>query len=320
MNEAAMNQAAETPVEAVLRDELAHGDVVLGTIAPILGHLLASNDHSLFSDEIVARLRGMVSHLAHQLLVAQAGGLGLSDPREFAMDNLDLLADDLTENSLVLGHCHALAIEAQLAERLQRRNGIDQVLSPMIQSLIASTDAQTAATAMAALAAQARFVQTQRRMDLPLNELPGDLFHEVIIAWRQFAQDYDEQAIVRAENALRQSYDEGKSRLGLMSRLVGGMGPGVRNALSLGHAGVALFLTALASASRQPRDLATLSSNDRQLARLALSLRAAGLKPAEVEEQFLYFHPDISLPEGFETLRMDRASALLADAVGSVAA
>jgi hypothetical protein len=55
-----------------------------------------------------------------------------------------------------------------------------------------------------------------------------------------------------------------------------------------------------------------LSFADRQFARLALALRAAGLKQQAVEEQFLYLHPEISLPDGFDRLRADRAAALLA--------
>jgi hypothetical protein len=52
--------------------------------------------------------------------------------------------------------------------------------------------------------------------------------------------------------------------------------------------------------------------SDRQFARLALTLRAAGLKQAEVEEQLLYLRPDVALPEGFDRLRADLATALLA--------
>ena len=41
-----------------LRDALARGNAALARIGPILTHLLATPDHSLFSDEIVARIRG----------------------------------------------------------------------------------------------------------------------------------------------------------------------------------------------------------------------------------------------------------------------
>jgi hypothetical protein len=54
-----------------------------------------------------------------------------------------------------------------------------------------------------------------------------------------------------------------------------------------------------------------LSFSDRQFARLALAMRAAGLKQPVVEEQFLYLHPEIELPAGFDRLTADRAAMLL---------
>lgn len=84
MTESGMNQAPQSPIESVLADELARGDVVLGTAGPMLGMLLANYGHGLFSDEVVARVRGMVSHAARQLLYAQANAAGLEDPAEFA--------------------------------------------------------------------------------------------------------------------------------------------------------------------------------------------------------------------------------------------
>lgn len=306
-----MTQPNEFPVEDVLRHELAHSDLVLDTIGPILGHLLASHDHSLFSDEIVSRVRGMVTGAARQVLVAQAEAEDKPDPRAAADAGVDGLAERLVADPEFLRHCHALALEWQLTARLEGRNSIDPVLSPLLQALIASDDAVTASTAMALLAAQARFIQQQRRMELPLGELPADLFHHVLTTWREFAEDEDEQLVTQVESGLREAFDESASRLGLLSRLVTAMGAGARAALAIGHAGVPLFLSALAIASNQHRDLTVISTNDRQLARLALALRAAGLKPKEVEEQFLYIHPEVSLPDGFETLRADRAAALL---------
>ena len=72
----------------------------------------------------------------------------------------------------------------------------------------------------------------------------------------------------------------------------------------------------MANQSNQDRDLAVVSTNDRQLARLALALRSAGLRPKEVEEQFLTIHPETTLPEGFELLRADRAGEMLAASGG----
>jgi hypothetical protein len=90
------------------------------------------------------------------------------------------------------------------------------------------------------------------------------------------------------------------------------MGSGARAALSVTHAGVAIFATALGMASGQGRDLAVLAACEGQSGRLALALRAAGLRPEAVEEQFVALHPDGALPKGFESLDADRAAALLA--------
>ncbi|MFN4114484.1 MAG: hypothetical protein ACK4GD_11130 [Sphingomonadaceae bacterium] len=309
MSDAPPTPAEEMPVEAVLREELARGDIVLGTIGPILGHLLAQADHSLFNDEVVARIRGMTRHVARQLLAAGQDAAGESEQVDPAAEAR--LAGVLAGNVHFLIHCHALALEAQLARQIEQRSGIDPVLSPLMQALIASDDAATASTAMAALAAQARFMQYQRRMELPLAELPGDLFHQAMTAWRADPVAGGAEQTAAAEQKLRAAYDEGGSRLGLLSRLVSGLGNGVTAALSVSHAGSALFLSGLAVAARQERDLTAIATNDSQLARLALALRAAGLKPKEVEEQFLYLHPDVALPEGFEFMRADRAAGLL---------
>jgi hypothetical protein len=78
---------------------------------------------------------------------------------------------------------------------------------------------------------------------------------------------------------------------------------------------VAIFATALTVASGQERTLTVLSFADRQYARLALALRAAGLEQSAVEEQFVCLHPDIALPEGFEMLSSDHAALLLSASV-----
>jgi hypothetical protein len=64
--------APSAPIEAVLREELAHGDAMIGTIAPILRHLLANDEHSVFGDEIIASMRGMLSDVARQLRLSFA--------------------------------------------------------------------------------------------------------------------------------------------------------------------------------------------------------------------------------------------------------
>ncbi len=301
-------------IERVLRDDLALGDAQLGSIAPILRHLLNTDEHSVFSDEIVARVRGMAGDVARQLLDATAeipgGGMHQNHPREV----IEALSSSVFAHPGFLAHCHALALEWQLTERLQARLALDPVLTPLLQALISSPEPTTAASAMALLASQARFAQAQRRMQLPLTELPGDLLHAALKTMRGHAApgpDVQERAAA-AEAKVRGNYDESRSRLGLIARLVSAMGGGARAALSVSHAGVAVFLSALSLASGQDRDLTVLTTNEGQLTRLALALRSAGIKPAAVEEQFLALHPDAGLPAGFEQLGADRAAALLA--------
>lgn len=306
-------QSAVPPetVEHVMVERLRCGDAVLASTRPILRHLLANHDQSLFSDEVIARVRGMIRHVAHQLLFARAVADDIADPALFAAREQDGLAALLFDDVAFLAHAHALTLEAQLAEAVQRRSAIDAVLSPLLQELTAASDEPTAAAAMRVIAAQARFMQGQRRMELPLSELPGDLFHKALLLMRNHAADDD--CAARAEAGLRAQFDESQGRIGQLTRLVMGMGRKAARALALDHAGLAIFATGLAMASRQDRNLAILSFGENQLARLALSLRAAGLAQDAVEAQFLYLHPDAQLPDGFGRLTPDRASAILAE-------
>src|SRR5690606_2970551 len=122
-----------------------------------------------------------------------------------------------------------------------------------------------------ALAAQARFMQSVRRMELAVTELPGDLFHAALINLRSIGHG-------ETEAGFRAKFDESRTRIGLLAQLVTGMGAGSIAALSVHHAGVAIFLSAVAMGSGQARDLAVLATNERQASRLVLALRAAGLK------------------------------------------
>jgi hypothetical protein len=312
MVQAGIKSIAVSSVEDDLRAELARGDLAIGSIGSVLRNLLAHDDHSLFSDEMVARVRGMVGHLARQLLAVEAEEAGAQDPFAVAEQHAPTVAESLVADGALLAHVHAMALEWQLTERLQARNGLDSALSPLLQSLIASRDADSATAAMAMLAAQVRFMQHARRMELPLGELPGDLFHTALQAMRAHIGENEPDAAERALTRLRESYDEGKSRLALIARLMTGLGATAATALAVDHAGVAIFLSALALGSGQDRDLAVLSTNHRQLARLSLALRAAGLKREQAEAQFVFLHPDASLPEGFDALRANAAATLLA--------
>ena len=311
-----MDSAAQSPsasgVESLLREELAAGDAAAISVSPILRHLLDSGANSMFSDAIISGVRGMLNDLAHQLLVARARASGEVEPVDHAAEQFAALADALSANQALLGHLHALACEWQLTQQLHARLALDPILSPLLQAQMASPDPETASLAMKLLAAQARYCQQQRRMQLAMTELPGDLLHGVLVAMRTLAGVEDDTHAAAAEAAIRLEFDEARTRLGLAARLIAGMGGAALAALSISHSGTALFLTALSLASGQDRDMAVISLNETQLARLALSLRASGLKQAAVEEQFLALHPDIALPDGFDQVSPDQAAAMLA--------
>lgn len=314
MSEYTAMPTAAPGLDDVLRRELAVGDAQIASIGPILRHLLANEEHSVFGDDVIARVRAMLTNIAAQLLDALEVARGNGEERNHAPARIAALAEDIGRHAGFLSHVHALALEWQLTERLQDRLALDPVLSPLLQALIASTDAAISSASISLLAQQARFAQCQRRMQLPIPELPGDLFHAAVVALRNHAgpTDEDQAAAAAAEQAIRATYDESRSRLGLIARLVAGMGGGASAALSVTHAGVGIFVTALALASGQDRDMAVLATNEAQVARLALALRASGLRPEAIEEQFVSLHPEISLPDGFDQLGADRAAALLA--------
>ena len=289
-------------VEATLRDGLARGDAVLSAVTPTLRRLLAYRDDALLNDEVVARVRGMLHDLARQVLEAQDG------PAITAEDLVAALADD----SVLLSHVHALAVEGRLAERLEAEAGIDPVLSPLLEQLIAAGDEVLAGAAMAAVSAQASFIQNQRRMTLPIAELPADLLRSVIAAW--CGTIADPGRAVAAEAALRRGVGEDPARFDLLTRLIMRTGSNASAALDVATAGLAVFATALALAAGQARDVTVLSLAGSQSARLALALCAAGLTPAAVGAQFVLFHHDASPGEDVCGLRADRATAVLATA------
>lgn len=300
-------------LDAALRRELAQADAVLGTVAPILRHLLTNEDQTMFADDVIARVRGMTSDIARQLLMAAADRRSEEGP-EPGSEEIEALAARLVGCEPVIGHIHALALEWQLTERLQSRLALDPVLSPLLQALLASSDATTSGLAMHLLAAQARFCQQQRRMRLPIYELPGDLLHEALVALSAgvSADGSRAERAAATDAQIRAAYQEGSSRLGLIAQIVTGMGGGALAALSITHAGAAIFLSALAFVSSQERDVAVLATNETQAARLALSMRAAGLKPEVIEEQLVALHANVPLPEGFGRLGANRAAAILA--------
>ncbi len=296
-----------------MRQELAQGDIVIATVKPILRHLLANVDHGLFSDEVIATVRGMMLHLSSQILSAQAESTGANDRTSFIAEYQDDIALALLRDADFLAYAHAITVEALIAMRLSQRSGIDPVLSPLMQELAASKDENTAGDAMRVLAAQARYMQQQRRMELPLAELPQDLFDRALQICGDVCQERGLDAAT-AISKMRINYDPNQRRVAQITRLISAMQHNANRALEVDHAGLSIFVTALGMAAEQDRNTVILSLGENQFARLAVSLRAAGLGQSALEEQFLYLHPDIDLPEGFDTVRSDRAIAILSDA------
>lgn len=306
MDHVVTSGAGTQALEQALREELVRGDAMLGATRPLLRHLLVNEDPTLISEEMVARVRGMILDIARQLVIARSEGGG--QHHVGGSDWQERLATALFHDTALLEHAHAVALEGQLAERLHARCGFDPVLPPLIQDLAAG-DPEGAELSMVVLAAQARFMQQYRRMELPLAELPADLLHKVLLVLR--AHGEEDSPAHAAEQALRARYDEAASRLALLSRLV--VGPGASApALTLVHAGLAIFTTALAAATGQPRELIVLSFADRQFGRLALALRAAALGQQDIAEVFMVLHPEIALPAGLGGLSPARALELLA--------
>ncbi|TRD12558.1 hypothetical protein FGU71_12250 [Erythrobacter insulae] len=300
----------ETPdVELILKDELTRGDRALRGVPPVLTHMLSSSRYTLVTDAIVARLRGMIASLAAQLIAARDG---TSKPSSDAAA-LDYLSENLTADSVVLSYCYALAMEGHLSERLEQRASIDPILSPLLQELIASQEPATAELAMTTLAAQSRFIQSQRRMELPLSELPAELFHAVLKRFERTGKGDPqiEPLTGPAIRKLKDSYDEGASRVGLLARLISSMKGGAIAALELEHAGLALFASAMSTFSKQPRELAVLACHEGQAARLTLSLRAANVSIEGIERQFLLLEPSERLPRDIEAITARRAAAIL---------
>lgn len=299
-----------------LADEIAAARGAVAHAVPILRHLLRSDDTSIFSDEIVARVRGMFLDVARQLVVALAEAAGHAEPEGWAHEAAGELAHALAENPAYLEHFHTLALEWQWTGRLERTRAIDPVLPPLLQVRMADPDSLISAGAMSLLAAQARFCQNQRRMQLPMGELPGDLLHIALVTMRAHVgmdSSADSYALI-AERTVRAQIDEARARSAQLRRMLDAMGDDVHAALDVDQAGMALFLTALARGSGLSREAATMATIDGQLPRLMLALRACGLAPAALSATALALHPDAELPSGYADLSPGEAAALLAEA------
>lgn len=276
------NTANHRPAGDALSGELARAAKGLAAALPVLRHLLVSDAPSLLNEVVVARVRGMLADLAGQIYL----GARVPQPATssgVAEEAIAAIEARLIEREDLLGHLHALALESHLAERFEQRLTLDPVLSPLLQELIASDDPEVAEIAMATLAAQTRFIQSQRRMELPLAELPADLLGAALSCGEGLMHPAASGKLA----ALADHYDEAATRLGLLARLMVAMRRAVVAGLAFDRAGLALFASALAAASGQDRRAALLACHEAHSAALALALRAAGFDWPAIERQVM---------------------------------
>ena len=149
MIEGSSRTDAHREVEGALAQELARGNSAIVKIVPVLGHLLGNEDEALFSDETVARVKGMLTHQARELAIAETDAGQQEGAARQVSARILTLYPVLAGQPALLRHCHALALEWQLALRLESERGIDPVLSPLIQALVASDESATASLGMA---------------------------------------------------------------------------------------------------------------------------------------------------------------------------
>jgi hypothetical protein len=284
---------------------------VAGTAVPILRHLIGAGDLSIFSEETVARIRGMLADVARQLLDALVGDEG---HRVHSPGEVEVVGHALLDNTALVTHLHALTLEWQLTERLQGRLGLDPVASPLLQRALVSTQPLARSEAAAFLSTQVRWCHAQRGMGLPLAELPAELLDIALYTLRTLA-GFEPALAERAgvvEDELRRSHDEASTRIGLATKLLATLSQeGGHQGLSISDAGVPLFLTAVATASNQSRDSVLRYTHRSQAVRLALAFRAAGLDDREVRAQVAAFDPSCALPDGLAQIDAVEAAAIL---------
>ena len=270
-----MIQTAHPTGAADAKVALGVADHRLAQISGVLGPQAMLGPSRALDDETISRVRGFVADLAGQLV---------GDHAVLRVTVGDMLAADRA----IMLHLHALAVETWLIAALANSRGLDSVLPPLVQRRLdagaAGADAATLATTM--LAAQSRIGQSLCRMRLPLGELPRDLQHLAhAIANHAFAA----MAIAPRELAPE---DGTHARLWLLRRMLEGLGDDLVLALRIDQAGVPLFFSALALASGHSRETVALACAEDDPVRLALLLRAAGLRGDEAAGQLVAIRPD----------------------------
>ncbi|MEP2736330.1 MAG: hypothetical protein ABJP34_08520 [Erythrobacter sp.] len=300
MTRESSKNAVDAAVMDGVRGNLARDDHALASVVPVLAHVLAHPGEPLVSDEVIARMRGLFTGIAREF------------PTSVDVAATDAFATVLTENGDLISHCYAAGVEGAITQSLSENHGIDPALPALVQELIGSKDAQIAELAMAFMIAQSRFAEGQRRNTANLFELPPELFDAAVSAWCAWADEGGFADINSAETKLRSSYDEGSTRLGLINGLLSAIGGGSQVFSEIETAGLAMFASAIAKDSGQPRELVILSCQTQQSLRLALTLKASSRSSEAILRQFAFVGRGIALPPDFDEWSAEQASDILA--------
>lgn len=288
------------------RIALVDGGQARDQVDPVLHYLLLRPDADVFNDAVLARTNALLADMAWRLLT---GGSAPADEQAAAQTPLDL-ARKLARQPELAGFCHALAVEEQVAVRLSEEAGLDPVLPPLVQNLVASDDPQISSLAMSALTAQTRAGQWLRRGELPLTELPADVLNLALLVRREHIGDQPREQVAAAEARLRADHDDGATRIAFYDRLATALGPA--GVLDLPHAGVPLFTAMLSQRARLSRRRSALLLTSGQRSTLAVILRAVGLKRRQIARQLLLLDPQAPLPDFLPRLRRQDARLLIA--------
>ena len=302
---------SDWPDSDALRDALRAEEVQSQASMAMLPHLLRETDDSLHTEAIVAHMRGLLRSLAIELLTDLAEASGEKARDVFVASRVAALVDRLAANALVIEHAHHRALEWRIGRIVEERLHLDGVLSPLLQTFVGDEDQFVASTAMAVLAAQTRFSQAERRRELNTKDLPLEVLGAALSALRAEAEDISDDAFMRTEQKVSSRFDESATRLSLLERLFGLRADRRGDWLQLDQAGPALFLTALAQSTRQSRSTVAAACVTKSQARLALSLRAAGMRPEPVERQCRLLAPDREPPRGLEDVGTREALQML---------
>ena len=305
-------------LESVLREELMRADRAVAGIVPLLGQMIESGGQNFISDALIARIAGMLrdiaDHLAHEIEEPAARSI-----------LTESLGDMLTQESDLVSYLYKVALEAELTKRLADQSVIEPVFSPLLEEQISSSNTAIAEAADAIIAAQSSFWQFVTRGGFAFDSLPADQ-REKAITLRDAVSAQANAAIRASSGNLQDSPgDRAKdpsepvapsaSRVDLLIVLLEAMGDNARLALDVERAGFALFVTALAGFSGQSRASTILACHPHQAARLAVSLRAAGLATQDIQAQFSVLEPVELLPPNFDELSIDAARAILTSSI-----